>query len=114
MDGGVDGGVEDGWRGKCVAMWMFGGMIWLRGTLLIIDSCPNSLGPQTLMSVQLALISVHTRASIVSAPTSASVPPGTLSRVSSSAKVPTPSFSCHIIYSHIHNVIEWSDTHSNV
>jgi len=75
--------------------------MWLRGTLLIIDSCANSLNPQTLMSVQLAPVSVHTRVSTFRAPTSAGVPPGIPSRVSSSAKVTTPSFSCRI-YSHIH------------
>ena len=78
--------------------------MWLRGTLLIIDSCANSLGLQTLTSVQLAPTSVHTRVSTFRAPTSANVPPGTPFRVSSSAKVTTPSFSCHI-YSRMHNII---------
>ena len=72
--------------------------VYVRETLLITDSCANPPDPQTSTSARPAQTSVHTRASTFPAPTSASVPRGTPSRASSSAKVTTPS--SHVVLSH--------------
>ena len=78
--------------------WVCGWMTWLSRILLITDSCANSPDPQTSTSARPTLTSVHTHASTFPAPTSASVPLGTPSRASSSAKVTTPS--SHVVLSH--------------